>query len=120
MSRQRGSATVLATMVTAVVMVLAVCIGGWAAAVGVRHAASGASDMAALAGAQSQVRGLPACTGAFRWASLNNTRLVQCRVVGEDVHVVVEASRQLRVLGRSVTLTARRDAWAGPITPTAG
>jgi secretion/DNA translocation related TadE-like protein len=115
-SGQRWSATVLATVVAASVLVLALVVGSWATAVSVRRAATSAADLAALAGAQALVRGQPVCARVDRFARANDAVLVLCRVEGQRVRAVVEVSTTLVVLGRRMPVRSQGAAWAGPVT----
>ena len=117
MSSEQGSATVLATMLAGAVVVLALTVAWWAGAVSVRHRAAAAADLAAVAGAQAWVRGEPACAAARRYADANGALLVRCEVRAASLAAQVEVSRQVPVLGRTVTVSARQTAWAGPATP---
>lgn len=88
----RGSAT-LYVVVLGLLVVLAGLVAGWyAAAVGVRHRATAAADLAALAAAGAAFEGgPPACAVAGRVALANGTRLVSCRLDGLVATVAVRA-----------------------------
>jgi secretion/DNA translocation related TadE-like protein len=108
---QRGSATVLAVVVSGVLattFVVAAVIGG--ALVGQRRAAT-AADLAALAGASALQQAQPACTVARRLARANDATLTSCTVDGDEVRV----GTAVRVpLWRGRSLTVESAARAGP------
>lgn len=86
---EHGSGTVL---VLVLMMLLVFSAGGSAliaAAIGVRHQAETAADLAALSGASALVRGLAACPAASRVARVNGATLVRCHVTGELVEISV-------------------------------
>ncbi|MEU8776265.1 Rv3654c family TadE-like protein [Streptomyces sp. NPDC048606] len=107
MSRDRGSATVWATVA---VTVLGAVFGGvllLGQAVVARHRAGAAADLAALAAALTWARGPePACAAASRVAGAQGAVVVGCRVGGE----VVEVSARVRAGPFAPTVRAR----AGP------
>jgi len=79
--RDRGSATVWATLCGLTLCVLAVGVLGLGQAVAARHRAGAAADTAALAAADHAVRGEEAaCAAARRVASAQRARMVRCRV----------------------------------------
>ncbi|GAA2484025.1 hypothetical protein GCM10010406_20370 [Streptomyces thermolineatus] len=97
----RGSATVWATGAAAAVCVLLAGMLALGQAVGVRHRAGAAADLAALAAADSALEGeRKACGRALRAAAANGARLARCTVRGEvsDVTVHVRAAGLLGVL----------------------
>jgi secretion/DNA translocation related TadE-like protein len=90
--RQRGSITVLAVAMAAVLLLVG-C--GLAMAVGLVRAhrsAESAADLAALAGARGLQSDADGCDAATRIASANDARLTSCRVDGRDVVVSVKVS----------------------------
>jgi secretion/DNA translocation related TadE-like protein len=112
----RGSATVWVVALSGVLAAIGVAVLLVGAAVVGRHRAAGAADLAALAGAESAVRGRPdACAAAERVAGANGARLTGCTVdPGAVVDVAVEVHVRLGPLGtRSATARAR----AGPVPP---
>lgn len=113
-ARERGSATVLAVLGLVVVVVLAVVAAGWVAGVAVRHRAGSAADLAAVAAAQTWVRGGTPCPVAHAVARQNGATLVGCRTHDGAVWTRVEAAVTVRVVGREIPLVSRREAWAGP------
>jgi secretion/DNA translocation related TadE-like protein len=112
----RGSATVWVVALSGVLAAIgmaAVLVGS--AVVG-RHRAAGAADLAALAAAESAVRGRSdACGVAEAVARANGARLSGCSVdPGAVVDVAVEVRVRLGPLGTGLA-TAR--ARAGPVLP---
>ncbi|MEV8530686.1 Rv3654c family TadE-like protein [Streptomyces sp. NPDC051211] len=93
MTRDRGSATVWAALVT---VVLGAVFGGvllLGQAVVVRHRAAAAADLAALAAASSWAHGPePACAAAIRVARAQGARLAGCSLAGEVAEVTAEAA----------------------------
>ncbi len=108
---ERGSGTVF---VLVLMMLLVFTAGGAAligAAVGVRHQAETAADLAALSGASALVRGLSPCPAAARVAHANGASLAACRVTGG----LVDVSVAVRLGGPLTRLRpARAAARAGP------
>jgi secretion/DNA translocation related TadE-like protein len=103
-----------AIAVAALVAVLAAMLG-LVAAVGGRHRAEAAADLAALAAAVQAVRGeTVACGRAAQVATGTGGRLVLCRVRGGVAEVEVEVALRIAVLGG---VTARSRARAGPADP---
>ncbi|MCZ4083492.1 Rv3654c family TadE-like protein, partial [Streptomyces antarcticus] len=88
MSRDRGSATVWAALVTTV---LCAVFGGvllLGQAVVARHRAAAAADLAALAAAATWAHGPEgACAAALRVARAQDAALSSCRVLGEVAEV---------------------------------
>lgn len=111
--RDEGSATVwtlgLAVLMMAFVYsVLLVCV-----AVGARHRAEAAADLAALAGASAAQAGDDGCAAAARVATANVALLSRC-VVGTDRTVTVEVQIVLpRALSRWSPGPTRATARAG-------
>ena len=116
MTSQRGSATTMASSLLCGVLVVALVAGWWAGAVSVRHRASNAADLAALAGAQAWVTGRPPCPIAHQVARANGADVTRCRLQGSTVRVTAVASTQVSVFGRAWVLTSHRDARAGPVS----
>jgi len=107
-----GVATVWAAITVAVVVAVLAAMLGMVAAVGGRHRAEAAADLAALAAAAHAVRGeAEACGRAARAATGTGGRLVLCRVRGGEAVVEVEVALRVAVLGG---VTARGRARAGP------
>jgi secretion/DNA translocation related TadE-like protein len=109
--RERGSATVQAVVLVAVLTCVALGVMVIAQALIARRATAAAADLAALAGASAVQRGHDACAAAGQVARANHALLSECSVQGEEV--LVTASRPLHSLTgweTTVTGTAR----AGP------
>ena len=109
----RGSATLVAVAMMAVLM--AFTTGGVyvGSAVIARHRAQAAADLTALAAAGSLVGGAgAACTQAAPLARAMGTTVTQCTVEDLDVVVTVEAAV---ALGRFDVGPARATARAGPV-----
>jgi len=108
-----GVATVWAATAVAVLIGVLVAMLDLAAAVGARHRAEAAADLAALAAAGQAVRGTEAACGrAADAATGTGGRLVLCRLQGWDALVEVEVGMRLSMLG---TVTVHGRARAGPI-----
>ncbi|MER5932719.1 Rv3654c family TadE-like protein [Streptomyces sp. NPDC002054] len=107
MTRDRGSATVWAALVTTV---LGAVFGGvllLGQAVLARHRAAAAADLAALAAASSWAHGPEAaCAAAVRVIRAQDARPAGCRLKGEIAEVAAEA--------RAGPFTVRIPARAGP------
>ncbi|MGW0393371.1 Rv3654c family TadE-like protein [Streptomyces sp. NPDC003042] len=107
MNRDRGSATVWAMVV---VTVLGTVFGGvllLGQAVGARHRAGAAADLAALAAAATWAHGPEAaCATAVRVARAQDATVIACRVEGE----VAEVTARVRAGPFAPALPAR----AGP------
>ncbi|MFF5448912.1 Rv3654c family TadE-like protein [Streptomyces sp. NPDC012888] len=92
MSRDRGSATVWATLVA---VVLSTVFGGvllLGQALTARHRAAAVADLSALAAAVTWAHGPgPACTAARRVARAQGAVLTGCVVLGEVAEVEVRA-----------------------------
>ena len=86
---QRGSATILASLVVLLVAALTglLVLAGVANAEGQR--VRGAADLAALAGAKAHGVGKDACGEAGRSATLNRVEVLACRLTGDEVEFVV-------------------------------
>ncbi|WP_234376978.1 Rv3654c family TadE-like protein [Streptomyces sp. TP-A0356] len=109
----RGSATVWVVCVIGAMCAVFGVLLAQGEAVLVRHRATGAADLAALAAADHWMEGgEEACAGAARVAVAQGSRLVRCAVVGE-VSDVTAAS----VAG---PFTAEVRARAGPAGPRTG
>jgi len=110
-TRQRGSAAVLATVLVAVLVVVALFVTAVGGAVVDRRRVASAADLAALAGASALQSGHDGCAAARSTARRNGARATSCAVDGEDVTVLTERRTQ-PVLGRRFTV--RATARAGP------
>lgn len=115
MRRDRGSMTVWAAAVLALIVLSAGVALAYGSAVVGRHRAETAADLAALAAAVRVTDGeTGACGTAATVAARNGGLLRGCRVAGEDVEVSVSRSVRLAGFGvRTVTVRAR----AGPVGP---
>ena len=110
-----GIATVWAAIAAAALVAVLAAVLGLVAAVGGRHRAEAAADLAALAAAVQAVRGeAVACGRAAQVATGTGGRLVLCRVRGGVAEVEVEVALRIAVLGG---VTARSRARAGPADP---
>jgi secretion/DNA translocation related TadE-like protein len=112
-SDDRGSASVLAAAMTAVLVMITVAGIYVGAAVIARHRAQAAADLAALAAAgRLAAGGEAACTQAVSIATAMRTAIADCTVDELDVTVTAEVSVEL---GRFGVGTARAAARAGPV-----
>jgi len=99
MTRDRGSATVLAVALLAVAVAMGLVVAGLAGLAADRATARSAADLAALAGAYEQRRlldgsGGDPCAVADRAAAANAAELTGCRVWGDgSVQVTVASGR---------------------------
>jgi secretion/DNA translocation related TadE-like protein len=108
---QRGSATVLGTVlvgVLATVTVLVVVVG---AAVVDQRRVQAAADLGALAGAAAVQRGEDGCPAVAALVRRNGARLTACVVQGQEV-LVRTSRRTALLLGHRFTVTSA--ARAGP------
>ncbi|RRO17227.1 hypothetical protein EIL87_10485 [Saccharopolyspora rhizosphaerae] len=88
----RGSASVLAAVLTLVVLVLLWWLIQLGAVTTARHRAEGAADLAALAAAAHAIGGPEgACAHAERVAKGMRSRLTGCALTGREVRVEVVA-----------------------------
>ena len=110
---ERGSATLVAVAMMAVLMALTVGGVYVGSAVIARHRAQAAADLAALAAAAQLADGSgAACMHALSLTRAMHTALTQCAVDDLDVVVTVDASV---ALGRLGVGPARATARAGPV-----
>ncbi|OZE29585.1 pilus assembly protein TadE [Rhodococcus sp. 05-2254-5] len=107
-----GGATVLAALAMSALIAVVVMVMHVGSAVGARHQAQSAADLAALAGAGALDRGVvDACETARTLAARMGTELRECTIDDWDVIVTVGQSVFLGRFGMSdATATAR----AGP------
>lgn len=111
--QERGSGTVLALAVVAVLLSLGLLAVGLVQAQSATAHAQAGADLAALAGAtalSSVLAPADPCVVAGQVATANQVELTGCSITGEDVTVRTEA--QARVLG--VPRVAVGSARAGP------
>ena len=110
--RDRGSGTVYALVLVAVLAAISLGAAAVGGAVVARHRAMAAADLAALAAADALARtGPDPCAAAERIASRHAVELLTCTTTGLDVDVVVGA-RVRGVLG--FDLVAEMQSRAGP------
>jgi secretion/DNA translocation related TadE-like protein len=111
----RGSATVWAAALIAVLLLLGAVGVDLASAVRARHLAGSAADLSALAAAGVASEGEErACTTARGTAEANGARVRECRLDGWDALVAVEVDRGWTLVGRGPAAAAAR---AGPAPP---
>ncbi|MGW0841031.1 Rv3654c family TadE-like protein [Streptomyces sp. NPDC002787] len=109
----RGSATVWAVGAIAALCVVFGAVLALGQAFVIRHQASAAADLAALAAADHWMKGSEgACATAERVARAQGGRLVHCEVEGEVSDVTAASG--------TGPLTAEARARAGPPSPTTG
>lgn len=113
MSEDRGQAGLWSVWATALVLATTIAALTWSAAVEARQRAETAADLAALAGASAQVRGLDPCGPAGRVAHAQGARLVGCAPEPAAVGVVVEVVTLSSLLQRLDMPPARARARAG-------
>jgi secretion/DNA translocation related TadE-like protein len=88
--RDRGSATVWAVLLMALLFVAAGVLFALGHALTARHRAGAAADLAALAAADHALEGqAEACAFAARVASAQGARLLRCAVVDEIADLTV-------------------------------
>jgi secretion/DNA translocation related TadE-like protein len=108
---QRGSASVLATVLVVALVVATVLVAAVGAVVADQRRVASAADLAALAGAAALQAGREGCAAAGLVARRNAARMTSCIVSGSVV--TVGTTRRTRpLLGRR--LTVRSSARAGP------
>jgi len=107
----RGVATMLTVGVLALLLMTAATGVGVVQVVAARHAAGGAADLGALAGASEQ-RHADRCAAAVVVVRANDAEPVSCRATGDAV-LVTAAVRTEALLGLRWTL--RASARAGPV-----
>ncbi len=79
-SRERGSATVHAVIAASCVVLVALVVTEMAGLVAVRHRATAAADLSALAASQASVAGRDGCAAAHDIAGRNGAVIVSCRM----------------------------------------
>jgi secretion/DNA translocation related TadE-like protein len=111
--RDQGSVAIWAAALAGLIWIGSSAAVLYGSAVGGRHRAEAAADLAALAAAVHVPDGSAnACATAATIARRNGGSLRSCRVVGDDVEVAVSRSVTLGGLG---ALTAVARARAGPV-----
>lgn len=114
---ERGSGTLLASLVIAAVMGLTAALVVAGLVTGEGHRIQGGADLAAIAGAQAQLRGADACAAVRESADANRVGVRQCTVVGDEVEFVVRVEVDAPVrIGAWSSRIARR-ANAGIVDP---
>lgn len=108
---QRGVATPLVVVLTAVLMVVTFTITGMGRLLVDQRKVAAAADLAALAGAVAVQHQRPGCEEARSVAARNGATLRTCTVDGETIRV--EAVRPSTLLRHEVRL--RATARAGPL-----
>ncbi|MCZ4562909.1 flp pilus-assembly TadE/G-like family protein [Rhodococcus sp. IEGM 1401] len=112
MRDDEGGATVLAALAMSALIVVVVMVMHVGSAVGARHQAQSAADLAALAGAGALDRGVAdACETARGLAGRMGTRLRECTIDEWDVIVTVGQPVFLGRFGMSDAIASAR---AGP------
>lgn len=96
---ERGSATVYAIAVGAVLGLLALAIVQATTLIRLQHEVAKAADLAALAASQASVAGRDGCLAASDLAQLNHARLVSCRM-DFDVATVTTRGESKAVWGQ--------------------
>jgi secretion/DNA translocation related TadE-like protein len=109
---ERGASSLLALLLASGLVVLSAVLAVGVAVVDVRHRARAAADLAAVAAAQSWVRGGSPCGVAADLAAANGGRLRRCVVDSDAVGVAVEVRRD--VAAGAWSTRAWEEAWAGP------
>lgn len=103
--------------VMVVLLVIAVCVCGFAGYAVARHRATNAADLSALAGARAQGGGDYPCPAASRLAGANRAAVTSCSAIGTTddfvVTVVVRVQVSYRIPGLPTSVTAEAD--AGPV-----
>lgn len=79
-SHDRGSATVHAVIASSVVVLVTLVVTEMAGLVAVRHRATAAADLSALAASQASVAGHDGCAAARHLARRNGAVIVSCRM----------------------------------------
>jgi len=110
---ERGSGTVVALIAVTVLLFVTTALAGATGLVVAQRRAQAAADLVALAGAHGHASGRDACAGAAAVAGHNHSRLVSCRLVGDDVWVEVSVFGP-RLLGRRHDVCAQARAGPGP------
>ena len=117
MDDDRGSATLVAVGFIAVIVLLTVGAGEYAAVVIARHRSQAAADLAALAAAGAVPGGrAAACARAGEIVSAMRASLVRCNIDDLDAVVTVNVPVALRVPWLGSAGPAQSSARAGPAT----
>jgi secretion/DNA translocation related TadE-like protein len=89
--RERGSVTIHAVWIMAVLCVVAVVMAQVAVIVRLKHQVASAADLAALAASRASLAGDDGCGAARSVARRNGARIVRCRM---DLDVATVTARQ--------------------------
>ena len=108
---ERGAATILVVAVGSLLLVVGMAVAGVTSVVVAHREAQSAADLAALAGAQAEVRGEAGCAVSGAVARSNRARLTGCAVLDSDL--VVQVSRTIRP-GFGLQFDLEASARAGP------
>ena len=108
---ERGSASVLVTVLFGVLVTVTAMVAVVGGAVTDQRRLEAAADLGALAGASAAQRGADACAAAGSVTADNGARVTACSIVGDVVTVRAVRVTQ-RMIGLRFTLTAT--ARAGP------
>ena len=112
----RGSATAFAAAISLVLVMAATAAVFVVAVVLASHRARSAADLAALAGAVSEVGGGDGCSAARINAHANRAELTSCRVTGDTSSFVVAVTVTVPTgLRAPLPLTVGADAHAGNV-----
>lgn len=102
-SSERGSATVQATAIVAMLCLIAFGCLQAALAVSLRERAAAAADLAALAASRASVEGGDPCAVARRVARANGARLRDCDLAADVATVTARATGPRWSIGRWMT-----------------
>lgn len=112
----RGSGSLAALVVAAVLLATTVGALTWSSAVDARQRAESAADLSALAAARAVATGADGCATAERVTRASRARLAWCAASGSTVSVVVEAEAWSGLLRRLDMPPARARARAGAMS----
>jgi len=87
---ERGSVTIHAVWVAALLVVVAILMAQVGTVVRVKHQVASAADLAALAGSRASLAGRDGCNAAREVARRNDASLVECRM---DLDVATVTAR---------------------------
>ncbi len=111
---ERGMATVATIGLVGLLTVLALVASGIVGLVDAHRRAQAAADLAALAGGGALAQGSEPCAAAAANARRNAAELVDCRISGRTVAVVVAVAAPAAL---AAVADPRARARAGPVTP---
>lgn len=118
MTSESGAASVPALVLASALVVLSAVLAVVVVAVDVRHRARAAADLAAVAAAQTWVRGGEPCSAAATVAEENGAWLRRCVVDSDAVGIAVEVRHNLA--GGAWSASAQEESWAGPVAGSRG